>query len=113
MKPADGVYILLGGDLTITDNSETKAGKILAEKERFSAESVYDNELGWTAAPTVIIDGGTVEILTLAENAKVKVNAGDVKLAVYDEDYYAEWDGCMSMKKESLLIKVKFQDGWK
>ena len=80
------VVIFGGGHIVITDSVGT--GKISARDQQISFEKSYANG-AWTAAPTVTVEGGTIDSIALGEGgATFGTTGGNVTLYLYDLDYF-------------------------
>ncbi len=82
--------VLLGGSGTLEIKDSGENGKIIADAECFTVESIYTD--GWSAVPSVTVSGGTVNSLSLGEDASVNVTGGDVTIHLHEADYFMDWE---------------------
>ena len=91
LSPGEQDVIYVGGDLTIMDSVGT--GKVLAEAEQFIVESCRDSDSDdWTDDPSVVVNSGTINCMTLSDGVTVTVNGGSVTYALHGDDYFEDWE---------------------
>ena len=91
LSPGEQDVIYVGGDLTIMDSVGT--GKVLAEAEQFIVESCWDSDSDdWTDDPSVVVNSGTINCMTLSDGVTVTVNGGSVPYALHGDYYFEDWE---------------------